>query len=85
MKKSYVLFIVCVLLSLLIACSCNKSIIGDVNCDGDVDSSDAMLIMQYWVGKDVDINLDVADINNDGVIDMADAEEILRIDANLSK
>ncbi|MCD8159559.1 MAG: dockerin type I domain-containing protein [Clostridiales bacterium] len=53
---------------------------GDANGDGDVDSSDASLILRSKVGLDTisSANEDKADANNDGDIDSSDASLILR-------
>jgi len=47
--------------------------LGDVNADGAVDIVDALLVAQYYVGLQVDVNIDVADVNLDGAIDILDA------------
>ena len=49
---------------------------GDVDGDGDVDADDVVLVQQYIVGDDVDIDTDAADVDGDGDID---AGEVLRI------
>ena len=52
---------------------------GDVNCDGKVNSDDAVLILRYVVGyKDNSFNGDYGDINNDGKVNSDDAVKILR-------
>lgn len=57
---------------------------GDVNNDGAVNSSDALLLLNYTVGNEVkEINLDKADVNGDGSINSADALQILRISVGL--
>lgn len=57
---------------------------GDVNDDGAVNSSDALLLLNYTVGNEVkEINLDKADVNGDGSINSADALQILRISVGL--
>ena len=57
-----------------------KSIlIGDVNMDGTVDTSDAMLLTRYvnaW--EDITVNLKAADLNQDGEIDTEDAMILTR-------
>ena len=58
---------------------------GDINRDGDVNSADAILLLQYDAGL---VTLDaeqqlLADVNRDGRITVYDANEILRIDAGL--
>lgn len=57
---------------------------GDVNNDGAVNSSDALLLLNYTVGNEVkSINLDKADVNGDGSINSADALQILKISVGL--
>lgn len=57
---------------------------GDVNSDGAVNSSDALLLLNYTVGNEVkSINLDKADVNGDGSINSADALQILKISVGL--
>ncbi len=60
-------------------------ILGDVNGDGKVDTTDAKLIMQYdlkLVG-DSDLELSVADVNGDGKVDTTDAKLIMQLDLGL--
>ncbi len=47
--------------------------LGDVNHDEIVNIVDALLISQYYVGQEVDIDLSLADVNEDGVINIVDA------------
>lgn len=58
---------------------------GDANNDGSVDSDDAMLVLQYYVGliSDNSINMVNADVNNDNIIDSDDAMLILQYYAGL--
>jgi hypothetical protein len=60
---------------------------GDVNLDGNVDSSDAMLILRYSLGLGLieDDAMPLADMNGDGLINAADALVILRIALGLGK
>ena len=53
------------------------SLIGDVNNDGAVNKTDADLIVDHYLGKDVEINTENADVNNDNKISVADANEII--------
>jgi beta-glucosidase len=46
---------------------------GDVNDDGNIDIIDALLVAQYYVGLDPDINTSLADVNCNGTIDIVDA------------
>lgn len=57
--------------------------LGDVNEDGSVDTADAVLIINKYLGNDVVMNTTVADMNSDGVIDTADA--VLIINKYLNK
>lgn len=51
---------------------------GDVNNDGEVNSSDALAVLRYAVGTTDDIDTRFADMNGDGAINSSDALEILR-------
>ncbi len=60
-------------------------LMGDVNGDGKVDTTDAKLIMQYdleLIGA-ADLNLLAADVNGDGEIDTTDAKLIMQFDLDL--
>ena len=62
-----------------------RGLIGDADNDGDVDSTDAMLVLQYdalIIGKD-ELNLKVCDVDGDGDVDSTDAMYILQYDALL--
>lgn len=52
---------------------------GDVNNDGEVNSSDALLVLQYAVGSIEEIDIKAADMNGDGVINSSDALSILKV------
>ena len=54
---------------------------GDVDFDGDVDASDALLVLRYVLGlvSFDDTTLAIADVNGDGVVDSADVIFILRM------
>jgi hypothetical protein len=62
------------------------SLLGDVNCDDEINSIDALLILQY-VAALIDLeDLDCpenADVDDDGDIDAIDAALILQYDAGL--
>ena len=51
---------------------------GDVNGDGKVNTKDSTLILQYYAGWDVSINLDAADVNGDGKVNTKDSTLILQ-------
>ncbi len=60
-------------------------IVPDVNLDGKVNSTDALLILQYAVGREVYIKPDGlfnADANGDGKINSTDALAVLKISVN---
>ncbi|MEE1066078.1 MAG: dockerin type I repeat-containing protein [Acutalibacteraceae bacterium] len=53
---------------------------GDVNSDGKINSSDALLILQYSVGSNPSgFNKNIADMNSDGKINASDALTVLQI------
>ena len=52
---------------------------GDVNDDGKVDALDVMLVVQYYLTKQVFLNLSAADVVRDGVIDAKDIMQIQQI------
>ena len=56
-------------------------LLGDVDGDGDVDASDALLVLRYVLGlvSFDDNTLAIADVNRDGVVDSADVIFILRM------
>lgn len=56
---------------------------GDVNGDGKVNSTDAVLILRYAAQLGVDIDTAAADVNGDGKINSTDAVLILRYAAQL--
>lgn len=51
-------------------------VVGDADGDGKITKADAHLIVQKYLGEDVNINVNAADINNDGKVSMPDANEI---------
>ena len=60
-------------------------LLGDVNGDGAVDTTDAKLVMQYdlgLIGAD-GLDLSVADVNADDAIDTTDAKLIMQLDLGL--
>ncbi len=57
----------------------NSVMIGDVDNNGKVDSTDARLVLQYAVKKITSLAaLDAADVNSDGKVDSTDARLILQ-------
>jgi hypothetical protein len=66
-------------------------ILGDINADGSVDSSDASLILAEYAkiqtggaGEFTKTQLESADVNNDNVVDSSDASKILAYYAMVS-
>ncbi len=59
---------------------------GDVNGSGEIDSSDARLIMRHIVGAQTltDVQKAAADVNGDGAIDTNDVRQILAIRVGLA-
>ncbi len=51
---------------------------GDVNGDGKINSRDALSIIKYASGQDVNINLNNADVNADGKVNSRDALVIIK-------
>ncbi len=61
-----------------------ESLIGDADCNGAVNSRDALLVLQFEAGLiDTLPCLDLGDVNEDGSIDSLDAGLIKQIDAGL--
>lgn len=59
------------------------SLIGDVNLDGVINSSDIVAIYNYIAqGEDSGTPLECADVNNDGVVNSSDAVEVYTRIAN---
>ena len=58
--------------------------LGDVNCDGAINSIDAALIVQMWADLTQSLPCQhIADVNGSGVIGPIDALLILQYDAGL--
>jgi hypothetical protein len=61
-----------------------RRLMGDANCDGQVDSVDASLVLQYDAGLSHSLPCpDLADVNQDGQINSLDASLILQYNAGL--
>ena len=59
-------------------------LIGDVNCDGLINSIDAALVLQFVVGRLASLPCEIAaDVNGDGTINAIDAALILQFVAGL--
>ena len=63
----------------------NGGVMGDVNGDGEVDSADAVLILQRSADLigDNDLSMSAGDVNGDGEVDTADAVLVLQKVAGL--
>lgn len=63
----------------LLSFSASAAVLGDVNTDGKVNSTDALIVLNYSVGKDTLSSSKrlLADYNHDNVINSADALGIL--------
>ena len=57
---------------------------GDVNGDGEVNSDDAVCILRYLAGYDVDVKIENGDVNGDGEVNSDDAVCILKNLAGLN-
>ena len=55
---------------------------GDIDLSGRVDANDIVLLTGYYVGRDVNIALSLADLNGDGKIDAQDMVGVRRIYVN---
>lgn len=54
------------------------TLVGDVNGDGEVNSDDAVCILRYLAGYDVDVKIENGDVNGDDTVNSDDAVCILR-------
>lgn len=54
------------------------TVYGDVNGDGEVDLSDASLVLKYIADWDLTLDLDAADANGDGKVTLSDVSLILK-------
>ena len=54
--------------------------LGDVNMDGSVSVSDALMVLRFTMGLETlsDAQLELADFNGDGTVSTVDALDILR-------
>lgn len=50
---------------------------GDVNGDGEVNTTDAVMVINYYLGKITEISKSVGDMNNDNEINTTDAVSII--------
>ena len=63
----------------------SNALLGDVNGDGKVDTTDAKLVMQYDLDliDETGLELAAADVNGDGQVDTTDAKLIMQLDLGL--
>lgn len=88
MKRSVLALISFIVVFSVIFCSIFSTqaadLMGDVNDDGKVNSADALAILQYSVGINIDIkNFYVGDVNGDMLLNSTDALIILQISVGL--
>lgn len=63
-----------------------SNLIGDVNGDGKVNSTDALIVLKYSVGLSVNAkDITLGDLNHDNKVNSADALIILKISVGLAK
>ena len=82
MKKRILTLLLCMCMLLCIPrASASVTLLGDVDCDGEITVADASLLLRYLVRLADGISeqgLENADANSDGVLDAEDASLILR-------
>ena len=84
MKRIITVFLILSLIFCLAPMTLAAAKRGDIDGSGEVTSGDALIVLQYSVGKVTSIDKTKADLNKDGAINSADALEILRICVGLS-
>ena len=77
--KKFISFFLAIICAFSFALTASARLVGDVDSSGKANSSDALLILQYSVGKITEINEKYADINQDGKINSSDALLVLKI------
>ncbi len=82
-SKNVAIIIMCciILISSVLVSATGTAKFGDLNSDGNVNSGDALLVLQHSTGliELEDHLLKAADVNNDGKVTASDALEILQI------
>ena len=82
--KKFLLILSAISLAAALTVSSSAALLGDVNTDGQINSADALGVLQYSVGISVKkFNKANADVNKDGRINSSDALKILRISVGL--
>ena len=84
--KKFLSILSAISLAAALTVSSSAALLGDVNSDGEINSSDALSIMRYSVGFEVE-NFDetAADVNYDMIVNSSDALKVLRISVGLEK
>lgn len=77
--KKLISFILTVIVAMSVCVLAYAKDVGDINGDSKVNSSDALLVLQYAVGKIKNIDTKAADVTGDGKINSSDALRILQI------
>ena len=77
--KKIISFLLAVVTAMSVCVLSYAKDVGDINGDSKVNSSDALLVLQYAVGKIKDIDKKAADVTGDGKINSSDALRILQI------
>ncbi len=79
--------IISAVLAVIVICSfavCAQArTLGDVDCDGQVNSVDALMILKYAVGMIYDSNIKYADVDLNGTVNSNDALIVLRFAAGM--
>ena len=82
--KKFLSILSAISLAAALTVSSSAALLGDVNSDGQINSADALGVLQYSVGISVkNFNKANADVNKDGRINSSDALKILRISVGL--
>ena len=76
--KRFISLFLAITLFFTLAATVSARLLGDVDSDGKVNSSDALLILKHAVGEPIAIS-EYADINKDGLVNSSDALIVLKI------
>lgn len=77
--KRIISLAISLILAVSVSFAAHARLVGDVDGNGAVNSSDALLILQYSVGQKEPTVKTIADVNGDGAINSADALIALQI------